>query len=336
VYILFFIVHLFFAYLLYLLGAYFEAGAFVLLGVGSIILFSPYKFFRHKDEHRDSISETVSHVESSVTQGIISFFSEQALFLSIVTTDIALTGIVYGGESIFGINVSEFISGFAILLGISGAVLVFMKYLQSKTVRQIVEIHVPILGFFLLVGYFLQGENFDWWYALAFLCTAVFLGTLVYRGDLSNVRRQVYSLVFWVLSYLTIIVWMMFIGGPMSWNAVTTFLFLYSIAFFEGVSFPQFKVFRESIRAISLLGLYLSTVSYGILLFTHESYWTVLFLLLSLAFNVYVHARFENYPSLVFSTVIPVPLYYFFFGISDNFWGFMVSSLLVTLGLTFF
>lgn len=83
-------------------------------------------------------------------------------------------GIVYGGEAIFGINISEFISGFVLFLSINGMVLIFMKYLQSKTIRQIVEIHVPILGFFLLVGYFLQGDVFDWWYALAFLGTAAF------------------------------------------------------------------------------------------------------------------------------------------------------------------
>lgn len=71
-------------------------------------------------------------------------------------------------------------------------------------------------------------------------------------------------------------------------------------------------------------------------MFTENSYWLVFFLLLSLAFNVYVHARFENYPSLVFSTLIPVPLYFFFFGFSENFWSFLISSFLLTLGLTFF
>ena len=66
-------------------------------------------------------------------------------------------------------------------------------------------------------------------------------------------------------------------------------------------------------------------------MFIDDSYWFVLGLLLSLAFNVYVHSRFENYPSLVFSTIIPVPLYYFFFGISENFWTFLISSFLVTI-----
>lgn len=149
-------------------------------------------------------------------------------------------------------------------------------------------------------------------------------------------RKLIYSMVFWLLFFLSCILWVLYFRKAVSWSVVSVFLFLYSVVFFEWVSFPQFKIFREPIRAISLLGLYLSTVSMGILLFTNGSYWFVFFLILSLAFNIYVHSRFENYPSLVFSTLIPVPLYYFFFGISVSFWGFLISSLLMTLGLTFF
>lgn len=336
-FILFFIVHLFFAYLLYLLDAYFEAGAFVLLGVGSIVLFSPYRFFakKEKSEHA-SMSETVGGMRSQLTQSIISFFSQQALFLSIVTTDIALMGIIYGGQNIFGISLEAFVSGFVLFLTLGGIAAVFLEYFQSNTVRQVVEIHVPIVGLFLLIGYFLQGQSPDLFYNFAFLGATGFVGTLIFYGGLPQIKRQIYALVFWILCFMTVIVWAMYFDASISWETMTTFLFLYSVGFFEGVSLPRFKAFREPIRAISLLGLYLSTISYSVLLFTGESYWTVLFLLLSLAFNVYVHARFENYPSLVFSTVIPVPIYYFFFGISDNFWGFLISSLLVTLGLTFF
>ncbi len=143
-------------------------------------------------------------------------------------------------------------------------------------------------------------------------------------------------LILWIVFLLNCVLGMIYIFDGIDWSTAVVFLFLYSIAFFEGVSFPQFKAFREPIRALSLLWLYISTISISIFMFTENSYWLVFFLLLSLAFNVYVHARFENYPSLVFSTIIPVPLYFFFFGFSENFWSFLISSFLLTLGLTFF
>lgn len=42
-------------------------------------------------------------------------------------------------------------------------------------------------------------------------------------------------------------------------------------------------------------------------------------LLVSLSFNVYVHTRFENYPSLVFAVVIPIILYAAYIGQPETF-----------------
>ena len=94
-------------------------------------------------------------------------------------------------------------------------------------------------------------------------------------------------------------------------DALVVFVSFYSITFFLIAMDEKKKDFAKETMALSIL-------------------------FLSLAFNVYVHARFENYPSLVFSTLIPVPIYFFFFGFSENFWSFLISSFLLTLGLTFF
>lgn len=65
-YILFLFVHLFFAYLLYLLDANVEAVGFVFLGVISLILFSPYKIFGRKkaEDITTSIQDKVGEVKS--------------------------------------------------------------------------------------------------------------------------------------------------------------------------------------------------------------------------------------------------------------------------------
>lgn len=272
----------------------------------------------------------------SVRDAIVSFFSRQALFLSIITTDIALIGIVYGGGVFFHVSLSFFITGFILFLSIIWLILVYKKYFQIPLLAQISEIHIPILSLLLLLWYFLQDGPISFSYSLSFLSTTAFFLVFLFQTEMSFVKKQLYGIFIWLVLYINFLVWFVCIFQNISWQGITTFLFLYSVLFFELVSLPKFKIYRESIRAISLLWLYISTLSYFFLLFQTSSYWIVLFLLLSLAFNVYVHARFENYPSLVFSTIIPVPIYYFFFWISETFWTFLISSVCITLWLTFF
>jgi len=338
VFILFFIVHLFFAYLLYLLEASLEAVGFIFLWIISLILFSPYKIFGRKKAEIDptSLRDTVGDVKLWISNSIISFFSRQALFFSIFTADIALMGMVYGGESIFKIEITTFIPYFIIFLTICCIGLILYNKSKSNMIRQITEIHTLIFGFFLLIEFFLLDGWANFIYNFAFTGYSIFLITLLLKWDSSLVRKQMYALLFWIVFIINWYLWMVYIFDGIAWSTAAFFLFFYSVAFFEGVSFPRFKLFREPIRAVSLLGLYISTISISIFMFLENSYWSVLFLFLSLAFNVYVHARFENYPSLVFSTLIPVPIYFFFFGFSENFWSFLISSFLLTLGLTFF
>lgn len=337
-YLLFLFVHLFFAYLLYLIDAKLEAVGFVFLGIISLILFSPYKIFgrRKAESIHSSLKETVGEVKSWVSNTIISFFSRQALFFSIFTADIAIMGIVYWGTSIFWIQLSLFIPYFILFLSFCFIVLVLLNRIQSNTLRQIIEVHPLIFSIFLLIDLFLLWGKPDLLYNIAFTGYSFFLSILLLKWNSTPIKKQIYALLFWVVFLIHWNIWLIYFFTWFSWSTAAFFLFFYSVAFFEGVSVSQFKIFRESIRAISLLWLYISTISIGIFMFIENSYWSVFFLFLSLAFNTYVHAQYENYPSLVFSTLIPVPLYYFFFWISENFWSFLISSFLLTLGLTFF
>ncbi len=322
---------------MYLLHATFEAIAFVILGIGSLVLFSPHKIWAQKESQKKDFSEnSVSKFNDSLVNTVISFFSKQALFFSIVTADIAIIGIVYGGEFIFNIPISSFISYFTIAITVSGIAAIYLRYFKSNTIKSIVKLHVPIIGLLLFIGYFLQNSLPDLPYLISFSTSLFFLWVVVLKWEYELQLKMIYALVFWIILYLTTLLWILFFNDSVSWGVVFMLLFLYSVIFFEGVSVEYFKTLREPIRAISLIWLYISTIAFWILLFKDESYWFVLGLLLSLAFNVYVHSRFENYPSLVFSTIIPVPLYYFFFGISENFWTFLISSFLVTIWLTFF
>lgn len=322
---------------MYLLHATFEAIAFIVLGIGSLALFSPFKIWSQKESQKETFSESsVSKFNTSLVNTVISFFSKQALFFSIVTADIAMIGIVYGGESIFNIPISTFISYFTIAISLSGIAAIYLRYFKSNTIKLIVKLHVPIIGLLLCIGYFLQNSPLDLSYLVSCSTSLVFLWVLIIKWDYDLASKMLYALVFWLIFYFTSLLWILFFNDSISWTTVFMILFLYSVIFFEGVSVEYFKTLREPIRAISLIWLYTSTVAFWIFLFKDGSFWFVIGLLLSLAFNVYVHASFENYPSLVFSTIIPVPLYYFFFGISENFWIFLISSFLITSWLTFF
>ena len=106
---------------------------------------------------------------------VISFFSKQALFLSIVTADIAIIGIVYGGESIFNIPISSFISYFTIAISVSGIAAIYLRYFKSNTVKSIVKLHVPIIGLLLFIGYFLQNSRPHLPYLISFSTSLFFL-----------------------------------------------------------------------------------------------------------------------------------------------------------------
>ena len=336
-YILFFLVHIFFAYLLFLLDAYFEAWAFILLWITSLIFFSPFRFSRsHSDIETNHIENTETSLKNSIQDGVVSFFSKQALFLSIITTNIALLGIIYSGESFTWIQISTFISSYIILISFFWIWVIYKKFFQIPLLSQISEIHIPVLSCLLFLWYYFQGETLDVWYSISFLSSAVFFTYFLKKTELSFVKKQLYGIFIWFFLYITSIIWFIFLFGNIAWEWITTLLFIYSVVLFEWVSFAWYKTFRESVRAVSLLWLFISTISYFFLLFQNSSYWIVLFLLLSLIFNIYIHARFENYPSLIFSTIIPVPLYYFFFGFSETFGGFLLSLVCIGLGITFF
>lgn len=337
-YILFFSVHLFFSYLFYLLDAYFEAVGFVILWIVSLIFFSPFRFSRNtSDADRAWPNDRVDKMKLTVKEAIVSFFSKQALFVSIITTYVALIGIIYSWGAYFWISLQSFISW--LIVGISGiwTFLIYRSFFWSVTLAKIVETHVCILGALLFFWILLADESISLLYAVSSLCSAIYLFLFLLKTDLSAIKRQLYGVFTWMLLYGVILIWGIYFFGNISWFSIVTSLFVYCIFVFEGVSTSYLKPFREAARAMSLLGLYVATVAYFFLMFRSEWHWLSAFaLIISLAFNVYVHTRFENYPSLVFSTIIPVPLFYFFFWFSETFFWYIVSSIIVTLWLTFF
>lgn len=337
-YILFFVVHLFFAYLFYLLGAYFEAAGFVLLWVISLVFFSPFRLSKNSsDTEYAGPNDRVDKVKSTVREAIISFFSKQALFVSIITTYMALIGIVYSGGAYFWIELLTFISWLIFFISGIWLFLVYQSFLWSKIIQKIAETHISILGALLIFWVLLTSESVSLFYSISSVFSAVYLLSFLLRADLNTAKRQIYGIFSWLLIYLVILVWWIYLFGSISLFSAVTLLFIYWIFVFEGVSIQYLKPFREAARAMSLFGLYVATIAYFFLLFHSEWSWASVFtLLVSLAFNVYVHSRFENYPSLVFSTIIPVPLFYFFFGFSETFLGYVVSSAVITLWLTFF
>ncbi len=147
----------------------------------------------------------------------------------------------------------NFLSVFVIAVCICGIIGVFFEYFQNATFQRIIELQVPILGFLLVAAYFFQDGTPDFLYCSAFFGLVVFLASMLYSQSGSASRKIAYSLVFWILLFVSVIFWIMHFRGSVTWEISGIFLFLYSVGFFEAVSLPQFKLFREPIRAISLL-----------------------------------------------------------------------------------
>ncbi len=90
-------------------------------------------------------------------------------------------GMVYGGESIFKIEITTFIPYFIIFLTIGGIALIHFNKNQSNMIRQITEIHTVIFGIFLLIEFFLIDGSANFIYNIAFTGYSLFLITLLLK-----------------------------------------------------------------------------------------------------------------------------------------------------------
>lgn len=88
---------------------------------------------------------------------------------------------IYGGEPIFKIGLTTFIPYFILFLTLCFISLILIGKIQSKTMRQIIEIHVLIFGIFFVIDALLLDGKPDLMYNIAFTGYSIFLGVLLVK-----------------------------------------------------------------------------------------------------------------------------------------------------------
>jgi hypothetical protein len=109
---------------------------------------------------------------------------------------------------------------------------------------------------------------------------------------------------------------------------------LLSIVFFEVTTLHWFQKVRSLVRTFSLFLSYFSLI----FLWYYSIIWYLLsipILLIQLFFQIYVHRKYENYPSLLFSSIVPICIYLFFFSPPHTFLAAIFHALCIFLLLTF-
>ena len=106
------------------------------------------------------------------------------------------------------------------------------------------------------------------------------------------------------------------------------------IVFFEITHFSGFLKIRNIVRMFSLFLSYFSLIFLGY--YSIQGYIiSIFFLLVQLFFQIYVHRKYENYPSLLFSSIVPIFIYLFFLSPPSTFLYALIHAFLIFLLLTF-
>lgn len=338
-YLLFLFVHLFFSFLLYTTGSIVWWIVFIVLWIASFFFFSPFSFFHSKKQEDSNQRPEVSvsnKLRKKLSRGIVDFFKNYIFISALVLLYLSIFWMIYGLSDILFFSVQEFIT---ITSCCYAAVYCILRFFHGKSERLygFLEINLLIFTLFSLVS---SGVNFPLSGFLESLSYG-FLGVAwLYRlwsnETLSKARLHLSALLTWILFYVWILTTIFLLFPNPTLLMIVGVTSIYSISSFEIVEFQGLQRSRQFVRILWLFLSYISICILGFLSFQEESIMVIPLLLLMLFFQVYVHRRYENYPSLLFSTLIPVWIYLFFFTQPTSFFFFLVFSWALTLILTFF
>ena len=334
------IVHIFFAILFYILGANLESALFWIGGVLTFFFFAPFRIFwsRESESHADIPSQT-RVLQAALGNRIIQFFSQSAIFVAVILFYLALFGAIYGLSDLLHFQIRDFSSWLSILVSLIVGIAAYFHFFQNQTARILGEVNlgiVWILSIVLILFWFERGISFQELLGYWLCVGALFILMWKDEWQISLGRKVGFTICLWMGIYFAWVAGVVFLFDGMSLFSASTSLLLYSIFCFESAASPRLQKTRELIRAVSLFGIYAATILLSVLILWDMSLLTGALLLVSLSFNVYVHTRFENYPSLVFAVVIPIILHAAYIGQPETFLWFFFGSLFLTLGLTYF
>lgn len=332
-FVIFFLVHCFFAFVFFLIQAYLEAGIFLVLGVVSAVIFWPFKL--KKTESESDAEETIGSLKTQWKKHATFFFQKMLFPLSLATFYSAIFGIVWVLQDSLGFSVEDFFYGISLLIAvISYGMLSFGA--PSERVKNFIFTNISFfLVLWLAVATLHLSENMDVFgtvSAFLFLCSALWV---VYSGKfiLEKPLILLLSLFAYLFSYLRI-------RGLFGWyvpGALASLAIVYGIVTFESSEIKKLRHGKMFLRLIGTLFLYLWTLFLGCFFIAwFVWYGSVVFLVTAFFFHLYLHKRFENYASFFLALSVLALIFLRMVGIPESFlvWIFLMG--IFSFGLSFF
>lgn len=342
-FVLFFLVHIFFAGAFFLLNAYVEAGGFVLLGIISLFLFGPFRFWSasgQSEDQKDAASQ-LDNIRSKLKEQTISFFKRGIFPLSVGLFYIAIFGIVWSLSGTLHIALSAFAHDLAIVVSLLLIVAFFTPLREKSILLELGRANILVLSLLewgMLVNHLFSAEIPSFHLIIAvFILIAAIVVTFIEEYRRSAAFSHSFLLFFFIFVYLFST--LLFLSGSWFEEGIWVYCMMAIVlwtGFFEIVSNKIFRECRIFVRLFSILFVYAWTIGLiGLYTFWLVGQGVIVLLLLSFFFNVYVHQRFENYLSLLFCLLVPIAIFERIFGISENFFLTLISWGVLSFGLVF-
>ena len=313
-FLLFFIVHIFFVLGFFIINSTVLAWIFGILSIAGAVFFSPIRFpKKNKNTSQKTEKSNISSQSSTLflKKSYVNFFRKNILTVAVIFFYIAVTGILWSASQYFW---KDFSYTLLIFLLIILSIYFIFSLLHKKNFWEYENIFL----------YNLLGVWFVGTVIIIFISSGYKITTLIFLGILISclvlqAYRQIESKkvnsakLLFLCALLEIILLLEILISPVGIWQVSLLLITW-IVYFEIGSINLFKTFRGIIRSVALILVYFATFFLWYFFVSGAiGFLEWIMLIISSFFNFYVHRRFENYPSLLFTAVTPFILIWVFF-----------------------
>jgi hypothetical protein len=309
---IFLIVHLFFAGIFYLIGAPIEAFLFWILGLAICFLFFPFSRTKKSETHSEAVAQSSVQGVGAKTV-VLTFFRSYTLPLALSLFYMASLGLLWSLSLTLGLQFTPLYIGF-VCINILGVI--FLKKSINQLVRAGADtslLQIGILTFMAVAVLLVQMGEFSYPELLLSLAVVALLynESIILAEEWKKRLMPILflgSITFWVIS-IEILMSLLF-TTTLSLQGV--FFLALGMAAFELSAYNPVRPLQPIGRVAWLILVYLGTASAIGLHIFYRDIWQLPVLAVATIFNLFVHRKFENYPSLfmaVFAPIAPVLTY---------------------------
>jgi hypothetical protein len=311
---IFFLVHLFFATVFYILSAPIEATLFLILWIVISILFFPFSVGRVNKEESTHDVESTHTPTSARAQGIfLSFFRSYTLPLALLLFYLASFWILWSLS--IGLDIAfKTLAVWFICSNILASL--FLKNKINQRIGggdAIVDLQTWIIVAIVVILLLVNIANY--WYHELLLSLATGLLLFFHAKALGKSEKKNHATLFFMGGvFFSVVTFQIFLGIIVSETIRIQWILLLSlwIIGFEVAGLPTIRRLQSIGRIMALFLVYGGTsFAIGVHIFTADL-WQLPVLVIATVFNLFVHRRFENYPSLfmaVFAPITPILTY---------------------------